>query len=89
MSCGIGHRCGSDRALLWLWCRPAAVALNGLLAQELPGAALERKKKKEKRKEENKRMGKCGFTWLPEEAGRNAKELNAVVLLLMAQSIIL
>ena len=88
MSCGIGCICGSDRALLWLWCRPAAVALNGLLAQELPGAALERKKK-EKRKEENKRMGKCGFTCLPEEAGRNAKELNAVVLLLMAQSIIL
>ena len=22
--CGIGHNSGSDLALLWLWCRPAA-----------------------------------------------------------------
>ena len=21
-SCGVGHRCGSDLAWLWLWCRP-------------------------------------------------------------------
>ena len=28
MSCGVGHRLGSDPALLWLWCRPAATALN-------------------------------------------------------------
>jgi len=27
MSCGIGHRHGSDRAFLWLWHRPAAAAL--------------------------------------------------------------
>ena len=26
MSCGVGHRHGSDPSLLWLWCRPAAVA---------------------------------------------------------------
>ena len=25
--CGVGCRCGSDPELLWLWCRPAAVAL--------------------------------------------------------------
>ena len=25
--CGIGCRCGSDPALLWRWCRPAAAAL--------------------------------------------------------------
>ena len=24
MSCGVGRRCDSDLALLWLWCRPAA-----------------------------------------------------------------
>ena len=28
VSCGVGHRWGSDPALLWLWCRPAAVALD-------------------------------------------------------------
>ena len=26
MGCGVGHRCGSDPELLWLWRRPAAVA---------------------------------------------------------------
>ena len=23
----VGHKCGSDPTLLWLWCRPAAAAL--------------------------------------------------------------
>ena len=27
MSCGVGHRHGSDPALLWLWCRLVAKAL--------------------------------------------------------------
>ena len=26
VSCGVGHRCGSDLALLWLWCRSAPAA---------------------------------------------------------------
>ena len=26
ISCGIGHRCGLDPVLLWLWCRLAAAA---------------------------------------------------------------
>ena len=38
MSCGVGHRCGSYLALLWLWHRPAAVAPIQLLAWELPYA---------------------------------------------------
>ena len=53
MSCGVGHRRGSDPALLWLWCRPAAVALIGSLAWEPPqaaGAALNRQKDKKKKK---------------------------------------
>ena len=48
MSCGAGRRLGSDPALLWLWCRPAAAALALPLAWELPyaaGAALEKTKK--------------------------------------------
>ena len=46
MSCGIGHRYGSDQALLRLWSRPAAVAPIGPIAWELSGAigALKRKK---------------------------------------------
>ena len=45
MSCDVVHRCGSDPALLWLWCRLAA----GPLAWEPPyamGVALKSKKKK-------------------------------------------
>ena len=47
-SFGIGHRCSSDVALLWLWHRPAAAASNQCLAWELPyaaGMALDREKK--------------------------------------------
>ena len=50
MSCGVGHRCGSDPALLWLWCSPAAVALIPPLAWEPPhgmDASLKRPKKKD------------------------------------------
>ena len=49
VSCGVDRRRGSDPTLLWLWCRPAAAALNGLLAWEPPnavGAALKDKKKR-------------------------------------------
>ena len=45
----MGRRLGSDPTLLWLWCRPAAVALNRPLAWEFPyavGTALKSKKKK-------------------------------------------
>ena len=52
MSCGVGHRHGSDLLLLWLWCRLAAVAPILPLAWEPPyatGVAL----KSEKRNKEN------------------------------------
>ena len=39
MSCDVGHRHGSDPALLWLWYRPAATAPIGLLASEPPYAS--------------------------------------------------
>ena len=51
MSCGVGHRCGSDLALLWLWCRPVAVAPIGPLAWEPPYAASVALKRKKKYKE--------------------------------------
>ena len=38
MSCGVGHKCGLDPTLLWLWHRPAAIALIGPLAWEPPHA---------------------------------------------------
>ena len=49
MSCGVGHKCGSDPVLLWLWHRLAATAQIRLLAWEPPhaeGVALKRQKKK-------------------------------------------
>ena len=51
MSCGIGGKPSSDLALLWLWCRPAAVTLTQALTWEPPyvmGAALKEKGKKNK-----------------------------------------
>ena len=46
MSHGVGHRHGSDPALLWLWCKPAAVAPIRPLAWKHPyavGVALKNK----------------------------------------------
>ena len=53
MSCGVGRRCGSDPALLWLGHRPAATALIRPLAGELPYAAGKKKKRKKRGEGEN------------------------------------
>ena len=50
MSCGVGHRCGSDLALLWLWYRLAEAAPIQPLSWEVlyaAGVALKKKEKKE------------------------------------------
>ena len=60
MSCGLGRRCCSDLALLWLWCRLAAVAPIKPLAWEPPqatGVAL--KGKQNKTKKQTKKMSQC------------------------------
>ena len=51
MRCGVGHRPGSDPALLRLWCKPAVVAPICPLAWEPPyatGVALKRQKTNKK-----------------------------------------
>ena len=56
MSCGVGHRRSSDLALLWLWCRLAAMALIRPLAWEPPyamGVALEKTKRQKTKKQKN------------------------------------
>ena len=66
MSCGVGCIHGTDRALLWLWCRLVATALIRPLAWEPPcavGVALKKdqkkkKKKKKKKEKENPKYGK-------------------------------
>ena len=53
MSCGVGHRQGSDPALLWLWRRPVAIAPIRPLAWEPPyavGVAQEIAKRQKKKK---------------------------------------
>ena len=53
MSCGVRRKHGSDPTLLWLWCRPAAIALIRPLAWEPPyaaGVALEKTKRQKKKK---------------------------------------
>ena len=53
VSCGVGRRCSSYLALLWLWCRLAATALIGPLAWEPPygtGGALEKARKRKRKK---------------------------------------
>ena len=62
VSCGGGHRQGSDLELLWLWCR-LATALTGPLAWEPPyavGVALKRQKqtKNTARWDPHRNMGK-------------------------------
>ena len=51
MSCGRGHRHGSDTVLLWLWCWPAATAPIRPLAWEPPYAVSAALKKKKKERE--------------------------------------
>ena len=54
MSCGVGHRCGSNPMWLWLWCRLAATAPIQPLAWEPPyavDAALKRQKIEEEEEE--------------------------------------
>ena len=55
MSCGVGRRCSSDPALLWLGCRLAAIAPVGPLAWEPPYANPEKTKKDQKKKKKEKK----------------------------------
>ena len=71
VTCGVGHRQGSDPELLWLWCRPAAIAPIRPLSWKPPyaaGAALEKIKKKKIR---NSRSGavEMNLTSIHEDAG--------------------
>ena len=58
MSCGAGHRHGSDPTLLWLWCWLAAVVPIGPLAWELPHATSVALKVGEKIKEGRLKINK-------------------------------
>ena len=67
MSCDVGHRCGLDLALLWLWHRLAAVAPTKALAWEPPyaeGVALETNKQTTTTKKDKKNVCSAVVGWL-------------------------
>ena len=86
VSCSVGCRCGSNPALLWLWCRQAATAPIHPLAWELPYA----KRQKEKAKRPKKKKKKEYTTWASMkrktvklklhrcESGTNSYEIHSV-----------
>ena len=83
MSCGVGRRRSSDLVLLWLWCRPVAVALIQPLAWEPPyalGAALKRKEKKE-----NVDFQKLKVTFLSESATISKIQMSSNIHLVIQQ----
>ena len=55
MSCGVGHRRGSNPEVLWLWHRLAATAPIRPLAWEPPYASGEPIKKEKRKKEKKKK----------------------------------
>ena len=61
MSCGVDHRQCVGPALLWVWCRWAAVAPTQHLHQELPHAQGEALKSKEEEEEEEEVICKWDY----------------------------
>ena len=64
MSCGVGYKRGSDPALIWLCCRPAATAPIRPLAWERPyasDAALKRPKRKKKKEFRGEGTGRINY----------------------------
>ena len=67
VGCGIGRRCLLDPTLLWLWRRPAAVALIRSLAWKFPyaaGAALKSKNKQTNKPKPKKQRVPVMAQWL-------------------------
>jgi len=61
VSCDVGCRRGSDPALFWLWCRPAAVAPIQPLAWEPPYAARAAQAKWQKKKKKKNQTCTAGM----------------------------
>ena len=61
ISCGIGHKCGLNPVLLWLWHKPTATVPIRPLAREPPyavGAALKKQKTNNNKKKTLKKQKK-------------------------------
>ena len=70
MSYGVGHRCGWDPVLLWLWCSLAATALIWPLAWELPSAAGVALKRPKKKKKKSRFIERDDKVWAISKGGR-------------------
>ena len=63
MSCDVGHRCGSDLMLLWLWCRPSSCSPNSTpsLGTSIGHGCSPKCKKKKKKKKKKLNYINCIF----------------------------
>ena len=74
MSCGVGHRCGLELVLLWLWHRPAATAPIQSLAWEPPyaiGMALKKDRREKKRREKDTQVCNSSVSSWPKDKTRH------------------
>ena len=79
MSCGVGHRRGSDLALLWLWHRPVAAAPIGPLAWETPYAmGVAQEKAKEKKKKKKRILGSTHHGGVKTNLTRNHEVVGSI-----------
>ena len=65
-ACGLGHRCGLDPTLLWLWCTPAATAPIWPRACETPyamGGTLKRQKQNKQTKNPTPKWDIWCYQW--------------------------
>ena len=89
LSCGISHRHSSDPALLWLWCRSAAVALIQQGTSICHRCDPKKKRKKleflfyiSDKRYMRKRMKQCGVWWTI-SVGWNLLQLFSPFLMLL------
>ena len=87
MSYSVDHRLGSDLALLWLWCRLAAVAPMGLLAREHPYAAVAVLKSKNKTRKGISDVSKKWQNTLGEERVKYVEIMEGLQLWLMVSAL--
>ena len=87
MSYSVDHRRGWDLALLWLWCRLAAVAPMGLLAREHPYAVAAVLKSKNKTRKGISDVSKKWQNTLGEEKVKYVEIMEGLQLWLMVSAL--
>jgi len=86
MSCGVGHRCNSEPAFLWMSRRMTATALIQPLTWELPyasNAALKSWKKKKKTASYKNRIRLLESVFQKEKRKTKKKDFHVIIFLLL------